>query len=80
MYFEYYRKVTTNLIYAYELKSSITINQTLYTAAAIFGLFCISQKSKIKEMAVIALTSLYVSFWFQHFPEHSGWFLRSYNT
>ncbi len=60
---EYYRKVTTNLIYAYELKSSITINQTLYTAAAIFGfILAFSQKSKLKEMAVIALTSLYVVF------------------
>lgn len=60
---EYYRKVTTNLVYAYELKSSITINQTLYTAASIFGfILAFSQKSKIKEMAVIALTSLYVVF------------------
>jgi len=60
---EYYRKVNTNLVYAYELKSSITINQTLYTASSIFGfILAFSQKSKIKELAIIVLTSLYVVF------------------
>lgn len=60
---EYYRKVNTNIVYAYELKSSITINQTLYTAASIFGfIIAFSQKSRFKEIAVIAMTSLYVVF------------------
>lgn len=60
---EYYRKVNTNLVYAYEIKSSITINQTLYTAAAIFGfILAFSQKNKLMEIAIIAMTSLFVVF------------------
>jgi len=60
---EYYRKVNTNLVYAYELKSSISINQTLFTASSIYGLiFAFSQKSKFKEILVIGLTSMYVVF------------------
>lgn len=60
---EYYRKVNTNVIYAYELKSTISINQVLYTAASVYGLiFAFSQKSKYKEIFVIGLTSMYVVF------------------
>lgn len=60
---EYYQKVNDNLVYAYEIKSSITINQTLYTAAAIFGfILAFSQKNKLMEISIIAMTSLYVVF------------------
>ncbi|GAB1371441.1 hypothetical protein MASR1M45_15030 [Candidatus Kapaibacterium sp.] len=58
---EYYQKVNTNLVYAYELKSAITINQTLYTAAAIFAfILAFSQRKKVNELFVIALTSIYI--------------------
>jgi O-antigen ligase len=60
---EYYRKVNTDLIYAYELKSPISINQTLYTISAIFAfIIAFSQKNKYKELFVIMMTSLYVVF------------------
>ncbi|MBX3043470.1 MAG: O-antigen ligase family protein [Candidatus Kapabacteria bacterium] len=60
---EYYNKVNTDLVYAYQLKSSITINQTLYTAASIYGfILAFSQRNRVREIIVIAMTSLYVVF------------------
>ncbi len=61
--YQYYTKMQTDLVYAYELKSSITINQTLYTIASIFAfILAFSQKTKFKEILIVILTSLYVVF------------------
>ncbi|MFA5512903.1 MAG: O-antigen ligase family protein [Candidatus Kapaibacterium sp.] len=60
---EYYRKISTNIVYAYELKKSLTINQTLYTAASIIGfIFAFSQKNKWREFIIVGMTALYVVF------------------
>ncbi|MFA6990010.1 MAG: O-antigen ligase family protein [Candidatus Gastranaerophilaceae bacterium] len=57
--FQYYNRLTEDFVYAYEMKHGININQTLYTAASIYGfLFTFHQTNKKKELLVLLFTSL----------------------
>ncbi|MFA6990412.1 MAG: O-antigen ligase family protein [Candidatus Gastranaerophilaceae bacterium] len=57
--FLYYNRLTEDFVYAYEMKSGININQTLYTSASIFGfLFTFHQTNKKNELLVLAFTAM----------------------
>lgn len=58
-FYQYYKVAFTDLRYAYQLGSSIRMNQPLYTAATIYGiLFVLHQKGTLKHILLLAFTVL----------------------
>lgn len=60
-FYDYYKLSMTNIVYAYQIISSVRINQVIYTAATAFGIiFVLYEKKFSKQMIFLSFTMLNV--------------------